>query len=85
MYVPDNYYLCCFDLILSQDNKLLGFGSPDLVPSERFLRPMFNARNAVVKGQLNAVNPTKDTFAAVAASGMATGIYWYLTESWEEF
>lgn len=77
-----------YDIVLSRDKKLIGFGcsNVDVRKKAPCLRPLFNAVNAVVNGQPNAVNPTRDTFAEVTNGDYSDcDIYWYFTKSWEKF
>ncbi|MCS1411521.1 MAG: hypothetical protein M2R45_04721 [Verrucomicrobia subdivision 3 bacterium] len=77
------------ELVRSKDNKIIGFGFHYL-ELEPWFCPAFNARNAVLEGHRNDVylHPG-ETYSSLQQQSRKYptiyDIYWYLTETWEEF
>lgn len=74
------------ETVYSTDNKIIGFSAlADNLTDQHYFRSAVNALNAVVDGRRNDLNPDRDTFAEVRAGGRFEWIFWWLTETWEEF
>ncbi|MCS1410983.1 MAG: hypothetical protein M2R45_04178 [Verrucomicrobia subdivision 3 bacterium] len=84
VYRSDDRYLET-GTIYSKDEKVIGFGFEDEI--EHCFCPAINARNAVVDGHRNDVYLYPgNTFATLyRRKYRCASIYWYLTETWEEF
>ncbi|MCS1410991.1 MAG: hypothetical protein M2R45_04186 [Verrucomicrobia subdivision 3 bacterium] len=75
--------------IHSKEGEIIGLGALGLgfryKPQPIWFRSACNARNAVVGGERNDLNPDRDAYAELCATGDDYGTYWYLTETWEEY